>query len=669
MRKYYIIIIPITCNVSIWAQTANSQTPHPWENIIGNMMDDNDEEAMEWEDMYDALHELENNPVDINSATKEDLERIPFLSDSEIADILEYIYRNGDIKTPAELTMIRSLSAQKRQLLSYFITIKDTEKKGFPTLKNILRYGKNELLATGNIPLYDRKGDKNGYLGYKYKHNIRYEHTYGEYLRIGLVGAQDAGEPFFSNKNSLGYDFYSFYLSIKKLGILKSFTAGRYRIRMGMGLIRNNDLSFGKSMSLTSINRQGSNIRPHSSRSGYNYMQGAAATVSISPYIDLTAFVSYKDFDATLSKDGESISTILKSDYHRTKTEMAKKNNASQFVSGGNINYSRNGFSLGLSGYYASLDRPLKPNTSSVYRKYYAAGERFYNVSADYGYRNGRFSFHGETATGDCQAWATINSLNYRIKSNVSIMALQRFYSYKYYSLFSQSFSEGGSVQNESGVYLGIDWQPKRAVSIRYYTDIAYFPWAKYQTKAESRSFDNMLSIGYATGNWTFSTKYRLKMREKDNAEKTALIYQTTHRGRLSATYTAPTWSVKAQADATYMKYKDNSFGYMATISGGCTAISRLKLYANIGYFHTQDYNSRIYSYERGMTYNFSFPSFYGEGIRYALLLSSDIIKNVRLTAKAATTNYFDRNTIGTALQQIDQSSMTDIQLQLRWLF
>lgn len=69
------------------------------------------------------------------------------------------------------------------------------------------------------------------------------------------------------------------------------------------------------------------------------------------------------------------------------------------------------------------------------------------------------------------------------------------------------------------------------------------------------------------------------------------------------------------------------------------------------------------------MTYNFSFPSFYGEGIRYALLLSSDIIKNVRLTAKAATTNYFDRNTIGTAQQQIDQSSMTDIQLQLRWLF
>ena len=91
MRKYYIIIILITCNVSIWAQTTNSQTPHPWENIIGNMMDDNDEEAMEWEDMYDALHELENNPVDINSATKEDLERIPFLSDSEIADILEYI--------------------------------------------------------------------------------------------------------------------------------------------------------------------------------------------------------------------------------------------------------------------------------------------------------------------------------------------------------------------------------------------------------------------------------------------------------------------------------------------------------------------------------------------------------------------------------------------------
>lgn len=672
MKKLLSLITGILslCPNTVSAQTTHNETPaRPWETIIGNMMDDSDEDAANWEEMYDALYELENSPVDINTATKEDLERLPFLSDDEIADILEYIYRNGEMKSLAELSMIRSLNTKKRQLLPFFITIKEQTKSGFPTMKNILKYGTNEFLATANIPLYERKGDKNGYLGYKYKHNIRYEHKYGDYLRLGFVGAQDAGEPFFSNKNSLGYDFYSFYLAIKKLGRIKSLTLGRYRIRLGMGLTMNNDLSLSKSMSLNAINRQGGSIRPHSSRSGYNYMQGAAATIRLTQKLDLTAFVSYKDFDATLNNDDGSIATILKSDYHRTQAELNKKNNSSQFVSGGSLNFSDKGFTLGISGYYAWLNRQLKPNKTQEYRKHYAEGQHFYNYSIDYGYRNGNFSLHGETATGNCKAWATINTIAYRLRQNLSVMALQRFYSYRYYSLFAQSFSEGGSVQNESGVYLGVDWQPLRKLSVAYYTDIAYFPWAKYQAHYASRSFDNMLSVVYASNNWTITAKYRLKMREKDNADKTALIYKTDQRARLATAYTAPLWTIKAQIDAAHSKYKDKSFGYMTTISGGCTAIKKLNLYATLGYFHTQDYNSRIYSYERGMLYDFSFPSYYGEGIRYAVIASCNSIKNITLTAKAGTTNYFDRSKIGSSLQQIDHSSATDILLQMKWKF
>ncbi len=665
-----IAIMPSLCLNTASAQTTDTEQPtHSWENIIGNMMDDSDEDAANWEEMYDALYELENSPIDINTATKEDMQRLPFLSDAEIADILEYVYRNGEMKSLAELSMIRSLNIQKRQLLTLFITIKEHSKKGFPPISNILKYGSNELLATGNIPLYERKGDKNGYLGYKYKHNIRYEHKYGDFLRLGIVGAQDAGEPFFSNKNSLGYDFYSFYLTVKKLGRIKNLTLGRYRIRLGMGLTVNNDLSLGKSMSLNAISRQGSNIRPHSSRSGYNYMQGAAATVALTQKTDLTAFVSYKDFDATLNSSDGSIATILKTGYHRTQTELDKKDNSSQLVSGGSLNFSNKGLSLGISGYYAQLNRELHPNKSQEYRRYYAEGQHFYNVSICYGYRNGNFSLNGETATGNCKAWATINTISYRIKSNLSIMALQRFYSYRYYSILAQSFSDGGSVQNESGLYIGINWQPLRKLSVAYYTDAAYFPWTKYQAKFASRSFDNMLSAVYASDQWTFTAKYRLKMRQKDNEEKTSLIYKTDHRARLSSAYAAPLWNVKAQIDATFSSYKNKSFGYMTTLSGGCTAMKKLKLYATLGYFHTQDYNSRIYNYERGMLYDFSFPSYYGEGIRYAIILSINAIKNTTLTAKAGTTDYFNRKPIGSGLQQIDSSAATDIQLQLKWKF
>ena len=672
MARRFVGIIIITSIVSC-TDMAMAQTEtlarQGWQDIIGSVLDESDAEAESWEDTYDILQELADNPIDINSATKEELERIPFLDDNDIQNILEYLYRNGKMLSYGELAMIPSLTMEKRTLLQYFITVNTKKKLSFPKFKDFIKYGNNSLAATGNIPLYDRKGDKNGYLGYKYRHSIRYEYSYSNLLRIGMVGAQDAGEPFFSAGNGAGYDFYSFYADLRNMGRLKSLTVGRYRMGMGMGLILNNSLSFGKSITTVSLSRRGTTVRPHSSRSSYNYLQGVAATVSVASNIDLTAFVSYKWFDATLNNDDGSIATIIKSGYHRTQKEMEKKNNASQLATGMNLHWALGRLHLGVSGLYASLSRELKPNTSQIYRRYYAAGKQFYNMSMDYSYTNGKFSFHGETATGDCHSWATINAAAWRIKSNLSVTAIQRFYAYKYYSLFSQSFSDGGSVQNESGMYLGIDWQLAKGFSLNAYSDVAYFPWAKYQAASASRSFDNMLSVAYNRGSLTFSARYRIKVREKDNADKTALINQTTQRGRLAVRYDRKVWNVKAQFDTSLSTYKERSFGYMTALSGGCSAIRKLSAYAAVGYFHTQDYNSRIYSYERGMAYDFSFPSYYGEGIHYALLLSTQVIRNVTLTAKLSTTDYFDRNAIGSALQQIDSSSMTDIQVQAKWKF
>lgn len=664
-----LLLVAYCHNMCAQEITDTEQSTHQWENIIGSVIEeDGEEDPDNWEALYDALNELENNPVDINTATKEDMEHIPFLTDTEISDILEYIYRNGPILTHAELAMIRSLSAAKIKLLTFFITTNDKRTKGFPKLGNILKYGKHELMVTGGIPLYNRKGDNNGYLGYKYKHNIRYDFTYGNYLRIGIVGSQDSGEPFFANRNNWGYDFYSYYATIKDLGRIKNLTLGKYRIRMGMGLIMNNDLAYGKSMILTSMSRQGTSIRPHSSRSSYNCMQGAASTIALSNNFSITAFASYKDFDATLNNKDGSITTIIESGYHRTETEMKKKGNSTQSVYGGNLQFASNGFHFGLSGYFATLNRTLKPNTTQAYRRYYANGDKFHNASIDYGYSSGKFSFQGETATGNSKAIATINMLNYKLSSNFLITTIQRFYSYKYYSLFSQSFSDGGSVQNESGIYIGINWQPIRKIQITYYSDIAYFPWAKYQASTASHSYDNMFSIIYSPSNWSFLMRYRLKLKEKDNATKSALIYQTTHRAKLITAYSAESWNVKMQLDMTANKYKDSSFGYMASLSSGYTAIKRMKIYANIGYFHTKDYNSRVYSYERGMLYDFSFPAYFGKGIRYSALTNFKMSAKLSATAKAAVTKYFNRKPIGSGLQQVDKSSLCDISMQIKWI-
>ena len=660
MKKFLVTALLLAVLSPVYSQQ------HEWEQYLYQLGELEDIESEAWESSFEMLCDLEENPININTATREQLEQMPFLTAKDVEAISAFLYDYGPMKSLGELAMIKELDYFKRRLLFFFTYAGEVKKSGYPSLKNIFKYGEHDIMGTMKIPFYTRKGDKKGYLGYQYKHDVRYDFTYGDYLRFGLIGAQDAGEPFFAGKNNMGYDFYSFYLVVKKLGRIKTLALGKYRLRFGMGLVINNNYGFGKLSTLSSLGRGGSNIRAHSSRSAGNYLQGVAATVNVAKGLDVSGFVSYRQIDATLNKGDSTIATILSSGYHRTETEMSKKNNSSQFVLGFNVDYRFGGFYAGVTGLYSALDKKLVPKTEAIYRKYYANGQSFYNIGINYGYTGHRLSFSGETATGGCNAVATINSLSYSLTDNMDLLALQRFYSYRYYSLFAESFSEGGAVQNESGIYLGFNWKPFPGLSLMAYSDFAYFAWPKYQAANSSKAFDNLVQVVYTKGKWTYTSRYRLKLREKDNADKTSLIFKNEHRGRLSMAYNDKIWSMKTQADVSYTKYKKSSFGWMLTQNVSLRLNKLFDVMLMLGYFDTDDYDSRVYAYERGMRYSQSFPSYYGNGMRCAVLAETKFSKKFSLTAKIGTTKYFDRDKVGSSYQEIDGSVVTDLEIQLK---
>ncbi len=650
----------------LWSIAVLSQSKPSWEDYFNHTAQTEDVESEEWEQTYEVLSELAANKLDLNRCTREDLEQLPFLSAQQIMDIIEYRDKARRIETPIELRMIPSLERHEADMLMQFVEIRpEASRDTLPSLKNIFKYGKHRLVGTLKIPFYDRKGDEQGYLGYKYKHWLRYDFSSGQHVKAGVVASQDAGEPFFAGRNAAGYDFYSFYVVLKNVGRIKALALGRYRLRFGMGLVLNNSFGLGKINTLSMLGRSGNNIFAHSSRLEANYLQGGAATVELVKGLDLTAFASWRKVDATLNRDSSTVATLLKSGYHRTESEMQRRRNTSQTLAGGNLNYFRNGFHVGVTGLFTTFDRELRPNTKQRYRAWYPVGRRFWNVSVDYGYISNRLTIAGETATGDCGAVATINNISYRLTSNFSLMALQRYYPYQYTAIYGRSFAEGGSVNNESGVYIGGNWTVKRGLNVNFYTDIAYFPWAKYQAQLSSHSFDNFVQITFHRGDWDLLARYRLKMRQKDNANKSALIYKNEHRGRLAVAYHTGRWTSQTQADFSLCDFNNRSAGYMLSEHVGYNH-RWLKLYATMGYFNTDDYNARIYVYEKGLLYNFSFPSFFGEGMRCALNVRADIGERMMMMAKIGTTVYFDRRTIGTGLQKINDKSMTDMELQVR---
>ena len=647
-----------------------------WQTIFMQLSSTDELETEAWQEAFEVLSELEQNPININSATREDLQRLPFLSEQQIEDMLSYIYQYGGMQTLGELAMIESLDKTHRSLLSFFFYAGQEQKQHFPTLHDIARYGRHQLTADGNIPFYHRHGDDHGYLGYPYRHTLRYDFHYGEYLKVGVLGAQDAGEPFFANGNSSGYDHYSFYAVVRNVGRLKTVAIGRYKLRTGMGLVLNNDIGFGKTMMLSSLSRTPTTIRAYTSRSSANYMQGAAATVNIIGELDLTAFYSYRYIDATLNKESNTIATIRTDGYHRTTTEMEKKNNATQKAYGANLHWSYQRLHVGITALATNFDKALEPNTSQRYRLYYPAGDRFWNASIDYAYRSRRLTISGETATGDSHALAAIHMINMQPIGNINLTLLHRFYSYRYTSLLGQSFNEGGRVQNESGIYFGLQWKPTKRLLIQGYSDYAYFSWLKYLVDGASHAWDNFFAATYNIDKLTIGSSYRLKIKQKNSDTKNALINDNTQRLRFYVSCTLNRLALKTQADAAVNNYKQQSKGWMisqqATYQLPIKWLQKkcnLSLNANISYFHTDDYASRIYAYERGLLYSFSFPANYGEGIRCAFFLRTDISQSLLLIAKLATTDYFDRDHISSSYQQIDRSSKTDLELQLRWKF
>jgi len=692
-----------------------------WEEIYEQVVlntEDEDDGAAAWEENYELLRQLAEQPLDLNSATRSELEQLPFLSARQVMDLIEYRDRYHGFRSMGELRMVRSMDYAQLRLLPCFVRLGPAGSSsvpgsasspvpgsasspvpvfgnivaanrtgrpptvagnsvagttyGLPPLAAIARHGRHELTATARLPFYDRRGDRNGYLGYKYRHWLRYELRFADRLRMGITASQDAGEPFLANCNRWGYDTYNYYLQQRSLSpVVDNLIVGKYKLSVGMGLVANTSFALGKLATLQSLGRHVQQLRPHASRSTADYFQGAATTLRLSKPLRLTLFASWRPVDATLNDDSaRTAATLITSGYHRTATEISKKNNTHLTSAGTAVTFRSGALRLGLNAVYTHTDRPLEPNRTTLYRRHYAHGSDFLNASLDYGFTHYLIAFSGETATDAHGHLATVNALSITPLQELSIVALQRFYSYRYTALHAHSFSEGGRVQNESGVYLGIVWQPLHRLHLQAYADYASFPWARYQVSKPSDALDLLLQATVDLPRWTLMARYRAHLREKDNDDHDALIPCDDHRLRLTATYADPSsgWSLKTQADAVHSVYKATADGIMIAEQVGWQR-TWLQLRMTAAWFHTDDYQSRLYLYEPHLQGDFAFPTYYGHGLRLALMARADIGRRLRLALRLGYTDYFDRPTIGTGLQRIDHSSMTDLDLQLRWKF
>ncbi len=610
-----------------------------------------DEERAEDEELQlhlQELKELSEHPMNINTATVEDFQQLPFLSEAQIEQIHAYIYLHGQMQTLAELRLVPLIDDATRRWLSLF-TYADPERQ--ETDKRLFSHLRHDFSTRTDIPLYYRLGQQqeDGYRGDPLYQRIRYTVGNSQHFQAGLRMEKDAGERF--------YDSYGAYAMLHDVGLVDKVVVGDYRIGFGEGLIMGG--STWNSKSTPPLKTQGG-IRHMAGMDETYFLRGAAVTLSLAKHLKLSTFGSYRKRDATLTDEGE-VQTLRTDGYHRSRSEWERRRNVGSTAVGGNIQWNDRGFHLGATGYWQKFSRDLNPGTQQ-YREIYPKGNSFGAVGLNYGYTRYRLTFAGETAYSTAGGgWATINRASWNISKNYILSAVQRFYAYQYYSFYGSSLAENSNPQNESGILLHLQAEPLAGLQVTAYADFFHHPWPRYRMTHSSSGQELFLQGSYnLSRRQTLLVRYQLK--RKENAD----IMEPHHRVKLDWTYEV----------RNRMRFQTTGY-YHNVLGGNGFLLSQnarffikkpdLTLNAQLGYFNTDDYLSRIYLSSPALYSSVSSASYYGHGL-LGVLTCRWKSKNEKLwiEGRYSLLHYFDRDEQGSGLQQILSPNKQDLSFQLR---
>lgn len=658
-----------------------------WDEFVERLTTGEDSEYASWEFLYEELADRHENPFNLQTITREQLETLPFLSTQQIENILAYVHDYAPLESIYELQLIEEIDYETRALLYLFVYVGDVDNVGRSPLKwkNLLHYGKHEAIFRTDIPFYYRKGyyqypseiltryPNRKYLGDRFYHSVRYQYTYSDRLAMGIVAENDAGEPFF-NKGNLGYDFYSYYLILHDVGRLHTLALGNYRLSFGQGLVLNTQFGMGKQYILNSIYSTNKGIKKHASTNESDYFRGIAATYRFGKF-DISGFYSFREMDATV--DNEFITSLKTDGYHRTMLEMSKKNNVYNHLIGSNLTFSTPFMHLGLTGVYTVFNKSLKPVRE--YQKYNPQGNHFTTVGMNYRLDYSRISFIGETAISGNGGVATLNAVAYRFSQAFRMLLLQRYYSKDYEGIYAHSFEEGGQVRNENGIYLGSEALLGDRLRLTTYFDCFEFPYMKYRASFDHscgwEGFMQLSSSKSITWDWFVRYRYKTKGRDfkKEDTNHNGIAPFNMHSLKAQIRWKMrPQYMLKTTIDGVKTSFytSGNEQGYQLSQSFVYTSNnSHLSLEIGEAYFHTDSYDTRVYSYERSLLYSFSYPSYYGRGMHTYLWGRYDINKMFTMLVKYVYIHYFDRNHIASGTQEIESNQKHDLYLQLRLRF
>jgi len=654
-------------------------SPTNTEQQLENLTEANESET-EDDSWLQQMDQFRKHPINLNTAEADELKELKILTDLQVANFLSYRKLLGKFISIYELQAIPAWDIATIKKLLPFITIKSSQEI-VEIFGKRLKDGDHTLLLRSSLVLeksagYTPKATGNYYLGSPQKLFFRYRYQYKNLLQYGIVGDKDAGENFFKGRQKYGFDFYSFHLFVRKIGIIQSLAIGDFTVNMGQGLVQWQSIAFRKGVNIAAVKRQSAILKPYNSAGEYNFHRGGGITIK-KGNIEVTAFISRRkisaNFNADTLKDEGFFSSFLTSGYNRTLNELDDRNNLRQFAFGGNISWNAKQVHIGINSINYSFSKPLQKRPEP-YNLYAISGKSWSNFSIDYSYTYRNFHFFVEAAADNNLDKAMVNGLLISVDPKIDLSFVHRSISKKYQSINGNAFTENTFPTNENGLYAGISIRPIALIRIDAYADVYKFPWLKYLVDAPSAGKDFFVEFTYSPNKQAeVYTRYKNEIKQINQPEnatvtnqlisipkqswRTQISYQV-NRNLLFRNRIELLWYNKQE------KNKEN--GFLGFID--CVYNPALKPYSGslrLQYFETGGYNSRLYAYENDLLYSYSIPVFFDKGVRYYVNLNYDLNKHISCWLKWSQSVYRGDNAIGSGLDEIRGNTKSEARFQI----
>jgi hypothetical protein len=652
--------------------------------IVANLEEGVD---LDYTTLLEDLQGFYDQPLNLNSASIEDLRELYLLSDLQIVALQNHIAQFGALKSIYELQAVALFDLNTIRQIEPFVAVGPTgmlEKVSFRTIFNeansdlMMRYRREFQTRQGY--LRDPETGETPYAGSPDYMYARYRLQFRKALQLGFTMEKDPGESLAN-----GPDFSSAHVMYNDNRFVRKVIVGDFQAMFGQGLTFWNGLGFGKSPFILNTKKNALGFRPYTSVQEGQFMRGAAATFGYKKW-SLSLFGSQKNMDASVQTDstlteavddGVLVSSINAAGLHRTASEIAKRGALRETVVGGNIDYRAAKGSIGITAAQVQYNAPLALNLD-LYRYYRPAGSAFTTVGVNYQtvWRNA--NFFGEVARSGNGGWSALNGMVASLHPAVAVSLLHRHFSNDYQALYANVFAENqDNPANERGLFAGVQTTWPKGWTLTTYIDLVKYPWLRYRVDAPSSATDFLVQLNYKPNRKDeFYVRFRRRGDVQNAASADQRITPPVDLGRdvfrVNASYMIhPNVQLKSRLEwVFYRKENLNQQGYLAYQDVAFKKIGwPVQLVARYALFKTDDWNARVYAYENDVLYAFSIPAHNGVGSRMYGMVSWDIRKGLELQVRFARWLYSDKRIIGSGNQEIRGNQLSDVHVMLRWRF